>query len=106
LHLSHAEFQTIFLNESLQFFTSDYSYLVPDSRWFLRSSSTPTALMNEQLSGPAPYLSSAVIPSIPDGARLVDSNVVTIENGVAHVALGPQSPAPSDREKEIGRAHV
>jgi spore germination protein GerM len=106
LLISQAEFQTIFLNYSLQFFTSDYSYLVPDSRWFLRSSSTPTALMNELLSGPAPYLSSAVITSIPDGAKLVDSNVVTIENGVAHVALGPQSPAPSDREKGMIRQQI
>ena len=106
LLITQTEFQTIFLNYSLQFFTSDYSYLVPDSRWFLRSSSTPTALMNELLSGPAPYLSSAVITSIPDGAKLSDSNVVTIENGVAHVALGPQSPAPSDREKGMIRQQI
>src|SRR5699024_12130909 len=79
LLITQTEFQTIFLNYSLQFFTSDYSYLVPDSRWFLRSSSTPTALMNELLSGPAPYLSSAVITSIPDrkSTRLNSSHVST-----------------------------
>ncbi|SMX88894.1 Sporulation and spore germination [Brevibacterium iodinum ATCC 49514] len=108
LLISQTDFQTIFLNYSLQFFTSDYSYLVPDSRWFLRSSSTPTVLMNELLSGPAPYLSGAVITSIPDGAKLSDSdsNVVTIENGVANVALGPQNPAPSDREKGLIRQQI
>jgi hypothetical protein len=106
LLISETDFQTIFLNYSLEFFTSDYSYLVPDSRWFLRSSSTPTALMNELLSGPAPYLSGAVITAVPDGAKLGDSNVVTIENGVAHVSLGPQSPAPSDREKGLIRQQI
>jgi hypothetical protein len=106
LLISQTDFQTIFLNYSLEFFTSDYSYLVPDSRWFLRSSSTPTALMNELLSGPSPYLAGAVITAIPDGAKLSDSNVVTIENGVAHVALGPESPAPSDREKGLIRQQI
>lgn len=106
LLISQADFRTIFLNYSLQFFTSDYSYLVPDSRWFLRSSSTPTVLINELLSGPAPYLSGAVITAIPDGAKLGDSNVVTIENGVAHVALGAQNPAPSDREKGLIRQQI
>lgn len=106
LLISQTDFRTIFLNYSLQFFTSDYSYLVPDSRWFLRSSSTPTVLMNELLSGPAPYLSGAVITAIPDGAKLNDSNVVTIENGVAQVPLGPQNPAPSDREKGLIRQQI
>ena len=106
LLISQADFRTIFLNYSLQFFTSDYSYLVPDSRWFLRSSSTPTVLINELLSGPAPYLSGAVITAIPDGAKLGDSNVVTIENGVAHVPLGAQNPAPSDREKGLIRQQI
>ncbi|WP_169251925.1 LpqB family beta-propeller domain-containing protein [Brevibacterium sp. 'Marine'] len=106
LLISQTDFRTIFLNYSLQFFTSDYSYLVPDSRWFLRSSSTPTVLMNELLSGPAPYLSGAVITAIPDGAKLGDSNVVTIENGVAHVSLGAQNPAPSDREKGLIRQQI
>ena len=106
LLISQTDFRTIFLNYSLHFFTSDYSYLVPDSRWFLRSSSTPTVLMNELLSGPAPYLSGAVITSVPDGAKLSDSNVVTIENGVAHVSLGAQNPAPSDREKGLIRQQI
>jgi hypothetical protein len=106
LLISQSDFRTIFLNYSLEFFTSDYSYLVPDSRWFLRSSSTPTALMNELLSGPAPYLSGAVVTAIPDGAKLSESNVVTIENGVAHVSLGAQTPAPSDREKGLIRQQI
>ncbi|WP_227492728.1 LpqB family beta-propeller domain-containing protein [Brevibacterium sp. CFH 10365] len=106
LLISQTDFRTIFLNYSLQFFTSDYSYLVPDSRWFLRSSSTPTVLMNELLSGPAPYLSGAVITAITDGAKLSESNVVTIENGVAHVSLGQQNPAPSDREKGLIRQQI
>lgn len=106
LLISETEFQTIFLNYSLQFFTSDYSYLVPDSRWFLRSSSTPTALINELLSGPASYLSGAVVTAIPDGAKLSDTNVVTIENGVAHIALGSQGDAPTDREKGLIRQQI
>ncbi|MGO2647655.1 MAG: LpqB family beta-propeller domain-containing protein, partial [Brevibacterium aurantiacum] len=106
LLISETEFQTIFLNYSLQFFTSDYSYLVPDSRWFLRSSSTPTALINELLSGPASFLSGAVVTAIPDGAKLSDTNVVTIENGVAHIALGSQGDAPTDREKGLIRQQI
>ncbi|GAA1849465.1 LpqB family beta-propeller domain-containing protein [Brevibacterium marinum] len=106
LLISQTEFRTIFLNYSLEFFTSDYSYLVPDSRWFLRSSSTPTAIMNELLSGPAPYLSGAVVTALPDGAKLSDSKVVTIENGVAHVSLGNQNPAPTDREKGLIRQQI
>ncbi|MDN5806034.1 LpqB family beta-propeller domain-containing protein [Brevibacterium sp.] len=106
LLISQTEFQTIFLNYSLEFFTSDYSYLVPDSRWFLRSSSTPTALINELLSGPASYLSGAVVTAIPDGVKLSDTNVVTIENGVAHIALGNQGAAPTDREKGLIRQQI
>ncbi|MGO2036214.1 MAG: LpqB family beta-propeller domain-containing protein [Brevibacterium sp.] len=106
LLISQAEFQTIFLNYSLEFFTSDYSYLVPDSRWFLRSSSTPTAIINELLSGPASYLSGAVITAIPDGAKLSDSNVVRIENGIAHISLEAQDPAPTDREKGLIRQQI
>lgn len=106
LLISQTEFRTVFLNYSLEFFTSDYNYLVPDSRWFLRSSSTPTAIINELLSGPAPYLSGAVVTSIPDGAKLSDSNVVSIENGVAKVSLGNQSAAPTDREKGLIRQQI
>lgn len=106
LLISQAEFQTIFLNYSLQFFTSDYSALAPDSRWFLRSSSTPTAIINELLSGPASYLSGAVITAIPDGAKLSDSNVVRIENGVAHISLDAQDPAPTDLEKGLIRQQI
>ncbi|GAA1634183.1 hypothetical protein GCM10009700_21680 [Brevibacterium sanguinis] len=99
-------FRTIFLSYSLEFFTSDFSYLVPDSRWFLRSSSTPTAIINELLTGPAPYLAGAVITAAPDGAKLNDSNVVTIENGVANVSLGNLTPAPTDREKGLIRQQI
>lgn len=99
LLISQSTFPTMFLNYSLQFYTSDYSYLVPDSRWFLRSSSTPTAVMNELLSGPAPYLSGSVVTAIPDGAQLSESRVVTIDNGVAQVALTEEDPAPTDKEK-------
>lgn len=106
LLMSQADFQTVFLNYSLEFFTSDYSYLVSDSRWFLRSSSTPTALSNELLNGPAPYLAGAVITAIPDGAKLSGSNVVTIENGVAKIALDSQDPAPTDREKGLIRQQI
>ena len=106
LLISQSEFRTIFLNYSLEFFTSDYSYLVPDSRWFLRSSSTPTAIINELISGPAPYLAGAVVTAIPDGAKLSDSNVVAIENGIAKVSLGNQSVAPTDREKGLIRQQI
>ncbi len=106
LLISQAAFRTIFLSYSLKFFTSDYSYLVPDSRWFLRSSSTPTAIINELLSGPAPYMAGSVVTAIPEGAKLSDSNVVTIENGVARVSLNEQTPAPTDREKGLIRAQI
>ncbi|GAA3825843.1 LpqB family beta-propeller domain-containing protein [Brevibacterium ammoniilyticum] len=106
LVISPTTFRTIFLNYSLEFFTSDFSYLVPDSRWFLRSSSTPTAIINELLAGPAPYLAGAVVTAAPDGAKLNDSNVVTIESGVAHVSLGNLTPAPTDREKGLIRQQI
>ncbi|WP_309132481.1 LpqB family beta-propeller domain-containing protein [Brevibacterium sp.] len=106
LLISQATFRTIFLNYSVKFFTSDFSYLVPDSRWFLRSSSTPTAIVNELLSGPAPYMVGSVVTAIPEGAKLSDSNVVTIENGVARVSLNEQTPAPTDREKGLIRAQI
>lgn len=106
LLISQAAFRTVFLNYSLKFFTSDFSYLVPDSRWFLRSSSTPTVLVNELLSGPAPYLTGAVVTAIPDGAELGDSNVVTVENGVARITLNEQKPAPTDREKGLIRSQI
>lgn len=105
LVISQEVFQTNFLNYSLEFFNSDFSALVPDSRWFLRSSSTPTAIINELLSGPAKYLAGAVVTAIPDGAKLGE-NVVTIEDGTAHVSLTDQDPAPTDREKGLIRKQI
>src|SRR5699024_7052678 len=40
------------------------------------------------------------------GSKLVESNGLTIENGVAGVALGPEGPAPSDREKRMIRQQI
>ncbi len=67
LLVSRTTFRTIFLNYSLEFFTSDFSYLVPDSRWFLRSSSTPTAIINELLAGPAPTSPAPSSQRLPTG---------------------------------------
>ncbi|GAA2008065.1 LpqB family beta-propeller domain-containing protein [Brevibacterium samyangense] len=87
--LSSANFSTLFQAYPLFFYTPDYTALVPDTRWFVRSPATASEVMTEYLRGPADYLSGAVASAIPEGTQL-DPRSVTVAEGQAQVGLSQQ----------------
>lgn len=86
LVLTASSFSTVFDSYPLYFYTPGFDRLVPDTRWFIRSSTTATQVTNELLAGPADRLSGAVISAVPDGAHL-DPRSVTVTGGIAQVGL-------------------
>lgn len=96
LLLSASNFSTLFQACALYFYTSDYKYLVPDVRWFIRSPSTATEVMGELLAGPADYLDGAVASAVPDGTQL-DPKAVAVSDGKAEVGLSQPGGARDDR---------
>lgn len=95
LVLTASSFATVFDSYPLYFFTPGYEHLVPDTRWFIRSSTTATQVMSELLAGPADRLSGAVITAMPDGAHL-DPRSVTVSNGIAQVGLDESAQGLDD----------
>lgn len=88
--LSEANFNRLFQAYPLYFFTQDYSYLVPDVRWFVRSNSTLTEVARQLLRGPADNLRGAVISAVPEGTTL-EPSVVTVEGGTVDVGLSQEA---------------
>ncbi|WP_291797014.1 MULTISPECIES: LpqB family beta-propeller domain-containing protein [Brevibacterium] len=86
LVLTHASFAAVFDSYPLYFYTDGYDHLVPDTRWFIRSTSTATEVVSALLAGPADHLRGAVTSAVPDGTHL-DPRSVTVEGGIAQVAL-------------------
>ena len=86
LLVSRTNFDNMFRPFPLYFYTPDFNYLVPDLRWFLRTSATTTDMVSATLEGPAKYLAGAVVSPIPDNTSLTPRSV-TIEDGQAEVGL-------------------
>lgn len=97
LLVSRTNFDNMFKAYALHFYTPDFTYLVPDVRWFLRTSATATDMVRETLDGPAAFLSGAVVSPIPDGTSLSPQSV-TIHDGQAEVGLS--TSGMDDRTKE------
>ncbi|OFS26753.1 LpqB family beta-propeller domain-containing protein [Brevibacterium sp. HMSC07C04] len=87
--LSEANFNRIFQAYPLYFFTQDYSYLVPDVRWFVRGNGTLTEVARQLLKGPGEHLRGAVISAVPEGTTL-EPSVVTAEGGTVDVGLSQE----------------
>lgn len=87
--LSVEGFSDIFEQSALYYFDSTYQYLVPDVRWFPRTTRLPTRLVLALLSGQSGWLAQGITNSeFPTGTAL--DSVVTIESGVATVDLSEE----------------
>lgn len=88
-------FQAVFSQQTLYFYSLDSTYLVPDVRWFpARVASEATRIVAAVLSGPAPWLTGAVINAFPVGTQLAVPSVITT-NGVAQVNLSTEATRAS-----------
>lgn len=86
LVVSSSNFSTLFQAYPVYFYTPDFAYLVPDTRWFIRSPATSTEALTEMLRGPADHLAGATVSAVPEGTRL-DPQVVAVSEGLAEVGL-------------------
>ncbi|GAA4165466.1 LpqB family beta-propeller domain-containing protein [Gryllotalpicola daejeonensis] len=87
------QFQNVFSPHPLYFYSPDYSFLVPDLRWFPSSRTTiATRIAKALLAGPSPWLQDAVVTAFPKGAQLASGSVV-VAGGTAQVALNSVAAA-------------
>lgn len=84
--LTEANFTAVYQAYPLYFYSPDHSYLVPDTRWFIRSPATASDVTTALLAGPADYLVGSVVSAVPEGTEL-DPKSVTVDDGVAEVGL-------------------
>ncbi|MCC3280988.1 LpqB family beta-propeller domain-containing protein [Arthrobacter caoxuetaonis] len=82
--ISDVTFPTVFQAHNLYFYSSTYSYWVPDTRWFIRRSGIAASVVNAMLAGPAPYLQGAVTSAFPAETSLA-RDAVPVVSGVASV---------------------
>lgn len=83
-------FEVVFQKYAIYFLDSSYRYLVPQSRWFAPSASTPTRLVNSLLQGPGDELLGALRTGIPPETRLT-VDAVRVTEGTAFVDLDPNA---------------
>ncbi|WP_028050218.1 LpqB family beta-propeller domain-containing protein [Cellulomonas sp. URHD0024] len=89
LILRDQDFERTFQSTPIYFLSPDKTFLVPDTRW-LPKKNLQTAVVQELLQGPSPWLSDAVTSAIPEGAQLdAESVLLNRDDGVAHVGLSP-----------------
>ncbi|UAJ81441.1 GerMN domain-containing protein [Leifsonia sp. ZF2019] len=84
-------FRAVFTQQTLYFYSPDYSYLVPDARWFpARVATSATRVASAVLAGPAKWLNGAVANAFPEGTQLAVPSVTTV-GGVAQVDLSSEA---------------
>ena len=88
--LDRSTFEDVFSAQSLYFFDPDYTFLVPDVRWFPRGASTPTKIVNGVLAGPSQWLAGAVTTAFPEGTALT-ADAVTVVARSAQVDLNSEA---------------
>ena len=71
-------FRDVFTAQALYFFDPDFSFLVPDLRWFPRGAATLTKIVNGMLAGPSPWLAGSVVTAFPAGTKLTADAVQVI----------------------------
>ncbi len=68
--LDSRDFTSVFGQYSLMYFDPTWTYLVPDERWFVRSSGVASQIAEKLIEGgPSPWLSAAVATAFPEGTR-------------------------------------
>ncbi|UWX96317.1 LpqB family beta-propeller domain-containing protein [Arthrobacter zhaoxinii] len=82
--VSLASFPALFTDHNLYFYSSDYEYWVPDTRWFIQRAGIAANIVKELLVGPAPYLQGAVVSAFPAGTTLA-RDAVPVASGEAVV---------------------
>ncbi|WP_308468170.1 LpqB family beta-propeller domain-containing protein [Rathayibacter soli] len=80
-------FPNVFSAHTLYFFSPDFRYLVPDERWFPSRASTQTRVVKALVSGPAKWLTGAVVTAFPQGTKLAVDSVSISADGQAQVPL-------------------
>ena len=87
--LSAAGFDTIFDEHALYYFDSTLGYLVPDLRWFPRTTLLSTRLVSALIAGQSSWLGQGVtVNEFPTGTTL--SSRVTTDSGTATVDLSQE----------------
>ena len=84
--LTSSGFTNLYEAYPVYFYTPDFKYLVPDVRWFVRSSTTGTEVVNAMLAGPSESFTGALTSAIPEGTTLSPQSV-SIVQGSAEVGL-------------------
>lgn len=98
--IDQATFGVVWSSYSLNFFSLDANYLVPDVRWFARRETTQTAIVRALIAGPSDWLVSGVSSAVPTGARL-DADTVPVANGTATVNLAVDAIPSTDTLSRI-----
>ncbi|MDM7989829.1 LpqB family beta-propeller domain-containing protein [Arthrobacter sp. zg-Y877] len=88
--VSLASFPALFIDHNLYFYSSDYQYWVPDTRWFVQRSGIAANIIKALLLGPAPYLQGAVVSAFPAGTALA-RDAVPVAAGEATVDFTSES---------------
>ncbi len=97
--LSADSFATIFEQHALYFFDPTYRFLIPDVRWFPKTSLMPTRVVSALLKGQSPYLQQGVTNSeFPTGTTLPSR--VSVESGVATVDLSEEVLGVSIKQRQ------
>ena len=87
--ISEVNFSWLFLSHNLYFYSSNFEFWVPDTRWFVQKSGISANVVKAMLEGPAPYLQGAVSSAFPAGTSLA-RDAVPVVSGVATVDLSAE----------------
>lgn len=98
--VSSPVFDVVFREYSIYFVDSSYRYLVPQSRWFAPSASTPTRLVNSLLEGPGDELLGSLRTGIPPETQLT-VDAVRVTEGTAFVDLDPNALQADSSQRSL-----
>lgn len=85
--LGEQDFRAVFTAHGVMFFDPEWSFLVPDVRWFPTRQNVATRIAQAIIGGgPSPWLSGAVVSAVIDGVDLPEA--VPVVQGIAQVELG------------------
>lgn len=88
--IDETTFSDVFSEQALYYFDPEFTWLVPDLRWFPRGASAPTKIVRAVLSGPSPWLVGAVTTAFPQGTALT-ADAVRVVGRDAQVDLNSQA---------------
>jgi hypothetical protein len=84
-------FERLYAQRTLYFYDPGFDHLVPDVRWFLNGTETPTRIVQALLAGPAqPLAAPALASAFPAGTSLATESVRVQSGGEVVVDLDAQ----------------